>query len=270
MQSNSTILTGTLPVRPFDPTRFIGTIRTDGQSVRVAAIATTDMPLKDGKTSHQAVFLSLVGFDTSVSALLATFFKKEALLFAPDEDISWTGPRRLERMGLNYKQIETAINGTREKHYITLPYAAHIADGALHPPQIPAALTKKGRENRDKNGADAGEERTPDPRFIFGTVDETTPNCESFLGHLIALRVIIIRSPDLRPLMTRWVNQFWLQGIDRGLIQPIPAAGITAWQISGDLVQWNTIIMDGIRQGWLPTALNGTVLPFPQAMERAA
>lgn len=257
----STLLTGTLPVRPFDPTRFFGTIRTDGQAVRVAAIAANP----EGKT----VFLSLTGFDTSVSALLATLFKREAILFVPDEDLDWTGPRRLERLGLNYKQVGAAIAGTREKHVVTFPYAAHIADGALHPPQIPAALTKQGPTTAANDSA-GQHEHTPDPRFVFGNADETTPNFESFLGHLIALRVIVIRSPDLRPLMLRWVEQFWTQGLERSLITPLPALGIRAWQISGDLVQWNAIITDGIRQGRLPTTLNGNITAFPQAMERAA
>ena len=75
--------TGTLPIRPYHPTQFFGTIKADGQLPRVAALA----------CHHQEVVaISLVGYDTSVSAALARLWQREQLAFEPDPSIDWHGP----------------------------------------------------------------------------------------------------------------------------------------------------------------------------------
>src|SRR5436190_24313225 len=55
--STSGLLDGTLPLRPFHPDGFVGTMQADGQEVRVAALACDET---------RVVALSLVGFDTSI------------------------------------------------------------------------------------------------------------------------------------------------------------------------------------------------------------
>ena len=55
------VFNGTLPVRPYHLNQFYGTIKADGQLPKVAALA----------CNHQEVIaISLVGYDTSVSAAL--------------------------------------------------------------------------------------------------------------------------------------------------------------------------------------------------------
>jgi len=66
------VFNGTLPIRPSHPTQFFGTIKADGQLPRVAALA----------CHHQEVVaISLVGYDTSVSAALARLWQREQRAF---------------------------------------------------------------------------------------------------------------------------------------------------------------------------------------------
>ena len=76
------VFNGTLPVRPYHPTQFFGTIKADGQLPKVAALA----------CYHQEVVaISLVGYDTSVSAALARLWQREQLAFEVDPTIDWHG-----------------------------------------------------------------------------------------------------------------------------------------------------------------------------------
>ena len=99
------LITGTLPIRPYHPTQFFGTIKADGQLPKVAALA----------CHHQEVVaISLVGYDTSVSAALARLWQREQLTFEPDPATSWHGPGQLGRRPENYKQFHTTLPGTKE------------------------------------------------------------------------------------------------------------------------------------------------------------
>jgi len=102
------ILTGTLPIRPYHPIQFYGTIKVDGQLPKVAALA----------CEHQEVVaISLVGYDTSVSAALARLWQREQLAFEPDPSIDWHGPGHLGRRQENYKQFHSTLPGTKEVHF---------------------------------------------------------------------------------------------------------------------------------------------------------
>src|SRR5947208_12520128 len=72
--STNTQLSGTLPVRPFHPDGFIGSLQADGQQVRVAALACDD---------ERVIALSLVGFDTSIGVVLARLWSSTTVPFAP-------------------------------------------------------------------------------------------------------------------------------------------------------------------------------------------
>ena len=99
------VLTGTFPIRPYHPAQFFGTIKADGQLPKVAALACHH---------HEAVAISLVGYDTSVSAALARLWQREQLVFEPDTAIDWHGPVQLGRRQENYKQFHVMLPGTKE------------------------------------------------------------------------------------------------------------------------------------------------------------
>jgi hypothetical protein len=247
------LLLGTLPIRPFHPERFFGTIEHDGQTIKVAAIA--------ARSDTTTVLLSLVGRDTSVSAALAKFNLKDRLLFRPSDGIDWRGPRLIERIpAITYRQYPSAIANTREKHVVALPSAANIAEGLLHPPDIPA--DPKPGESRPTVSPPP-----PSSRFVLGNWDEETPNRDSFLGHLRALRVVFLRranGDDDAALAATWAAQLWAQGLARKLIVPVHALGVRAWELNGDLRKWTPLISEGVRMGWLPwrTEADDALKPF--------
>src|ERR1700693_2520232 len=85
-----TLLDGTLPVRPFHPDGFIGSMLADGQQVRVAALACDD---------ERVIALSLVGFDTSIGVVLARLWSSTAVPFESATTLQeeWSGPGELKR-----------------------------------------------------------------------------------------------------------------------------------------------------------------------------
>ena len=89
------VLTGTWPVRAH-ANCFYGTVKADGQHPRVAALACYKGDL---------IFLSLVGYDTSTSAVLANLWLRESVPFLVGEGVSWRGPRSLKRRPEAYKQF---------------------------------------------------------------------------------------------------------------------------------------------------------------------
>src|SRR5713101_504191 len=88
--STRTLLDGTLPVRPFHPDGFVGTLQADGQQVRVSALACDE---------ERVVVLSLVGFDTSIGVVLSRLWSSTAVPFAPASSMeeAWIGPELLKR-----------------------------------------------------------------------------------------------------------------------------------------------------------------------------
>lgn len=233
-------LTGSLPVRAFHPDHFFGTIEHDGQPIKVAALAAHPTGV---------ALLSLIGYDTSVSAALAKLHLKDRLVFQPNADVVWAGTRLLERVpGMGYQQFPGAIANTREKHVLLLPHAGNIGYGLLHPQDIPDE-PKAGDSRSAASPA-------PLPRFVLGNLDEDTPHRDSFLGHLRALRVIFLRrhaSGDAgASVADAWASQLWVKGLERKLITPLPALGVKAWALAGDVRMWSSLISDGVRSGWLP------------------
>jgi hypothetical protein len=231
------VLNGTLPVRPYHPTLFFGTIKADGQLPKVAALA----------CHHQEVVaISLVGYDTSVSAVLARLWQREQLTFEPDPVIDWHGPGQLCRRQENYKQFHTTLLGTKEVHILALPSPANIAEGMLHPPDIP-----KPKEEQASSSPPVHTAQMDLTRFVLGNWDEDTPYLRSFLGHLHAMRVIFLHRHENPDLVEVWASQLWRQGLARDLITPLEALGIKAWKITGDLTLWSNLISEGVRSGWL-------------------
>jgi hypothetical protein len=235
-----TILTGTPPVRPYHPTHLFGTIAADGQMLKVAALACWHQEL---------VVISLVGYDTSVSAALARLWQREQLAFEPDLAIDWPGPQHIHRRQGNYRQFQVMLPGTKEVHCLALPASAHIAEGILHLPDLPRPESKK---EQGISTLHLPSHRVDRSRFVLGNWDEEAPHVRSFLGHLHAMRGIFLHRHENPALVEIWANQLWIQGLARGLITPLQAAGIKAWKLAGDLRLWSQLIGDGVRSGRLP------------------
>src|SRR6266566_7931998 len=128
--STRTLLDGTLPLRPFHPDGFVGTLQADGQQVRVAALACDD---------ERVIALSLIGFDTSIGVVLARLWSSTAVPFEPATTLQeeWSGPGQLKRSSERYKQCVAHLEGTREVHALALLRTAHLTEGILHPPDLP-------------------------------------------------------------------------------------------------------------------------------------
>jgi len=232
------ILTGTLPIRPYHPTQLFGAIKADGQLPKVAALACHQQEL---------VAISLVGYDTSISAALARLWQREQLAFEPDPAIDWHGPGHLDRRQEHYKQFHATLPGTKEVHCLALPVSAHIAEGILHPPDVPKPQQEQGPSSPAMQQAQADRSR-----FVLGNWDEEAPYVRSFLGHLHAMRVIFLHRHENPALVEAWATQLWIQGLARKLITPLQALGIKAWKLTGDLTLWSHLIGEGVRSGWLP------------------
>jgi hypothetical protein len=128
------------------------------------------------------------------------------------------------------------------------PHCGEHRGGLLHPPDIPAEPTP-GEARL------AASPTPPPPRFVLGNWDEETPNRDSFLGHLRAIRMVFLRrasGADNAEIAEAWAAQLWAQGLQRKLIVPVHALGVQAWELNGDLRQWTPLISEGVRAGWLP------------------
>ena len=126
-----TLLDGTLPLRPFHPDGFAGSLQADGQQVRVAALACD---------AERVIALSLVGFDTSIGVVLSRLWSSTAVPFAPAPDWQgeWQGPEQLKRSGERYKQCVAHLE--RHAGSACSGPAAHCAPHRGHPaPSRPAA-----------------------------------------------------------------------------------------------------------------------------------
>ena len=244
------LLTGTWPVRTH-ANRFFGTVKADGQHPRVAGLVCAD---------GDVVAISLVGYETSTSAVLASLWLREAVPFLVGEDVAWKGPRLLRRRSDAYRQFSTQLPNTREVHYIALPSSAHIAEGILHPPDLPKP---KEEEVTAEDAPALGTRRSTGPiempavdrtRFVLGNWDEQTPHQRSFLGQLYGMRVLFLHKDDEHPEWpTLWAGELWQRGLTRKLIEPLPfALGMKGWKLSGDLEAWGRLVGDGVLQGWLP------------------
>ncbi len=49
-----------------------------------------------------------------------------------------------------------------------------------------------------------------------------------------------------------WAQALWHCGLAADLISPLPALGMRAWKLSGDLLAWSALVGAGVREGWLP------------------
>ncbi len=246
-----TILDGTLPICPFHPDGFVGTLQADGQQVRVAALACDD---------KQMIVLSLVGFDTSIGVVLARLWSSTPVPFSPVPawQEAWQGPEQLTRSSERYKQCVAHLEGTREVHALALLRTAHLTEGILHPPDLPEmreqpTATSSDEEQESPQTSKQAKPPVWVPRYVLGNWGESGPSRQSFLGHLYALRVLFLhRHMDHPEWPEEWAETLWECGLAQELITPLAAIGMRAWKLSGDLLAWSTLVGAGVREGWLP------------------
>jgi len=257
MRGSSTtgLLDGTLPLRPFHPDDFVGTMQADGQQVRVAALACDET---------RVVALSLVGFDTSIGVVFSRLWSSTAVPFilSPHWQDEWPGPEQLQRSGERYKQCVAHLEGTREVHALALVRTAHLTEGILHPPDLPEMQKPSDAPEQEQEQAppsrslpSAKQSKPPIwvPRYVLGNWDESGPHQQSFLGHLYALRVLFLHRHTQHPEWpTQWAEALWQRGLAANLITPLSAIGMHAWRLSGDLLAWSALVGEGVRDGWLP------------------
>jgi len=254
--STSGLLDGALPLRPFHPDGFVGTMQADGQEVRVAAIACDET---------RVVALSLIGFDTSIGVVFSRLWSSTAVPFTPADNWQdeWTGPEQFQRSGERYKQCVAHLEGTREVHALALIRTAHLTEGILHPPDLPEMQKSSDTQEQEQEQEQEPSRSLPTakqakppvwvPRYVLGNWDESGPNRQSFLGHLYALRVLFLHRHAQHPEWpVQWTEALWQRGLASELITPLPALGMRAWRISGDLLAWSTLVGEGVREGWLP------------------
>lgn len=253
-------LLGTLPLRAFHPGGFFGTVQTDGQSARVAALATVEGKL---------LLASLVGYDTTVSATFAHLWQSKTVSFTPKTGVAWAGPQVLMRRGTPYKQFATRLPSTNEMHVVALSLDAHIGEGLLTPPAM--ARPEKGKDAQDEQTEQAGISPfqvypAGGPRFVLGNWDEEEPHQRAFLANLYAMRVIMLHHRDAAhpERVDQWARALWERGLTQRLIVPVETLGINAWQLAGTTPQWNQLIGQGVREGWLPWC-DETIQPFAKA-----
>jgi hypothetical protein len=253
--SSTSLLDGTLPLRPFHPDGFVGTMQADGQQVRVAALACDET---------RVVALSLVGFDTSIGVVFSRLWSSTAVPFTPADNWQeeWRGPEQLQRSGERYKQCVAHLEGTREVHALALVRTAHLTEGILHPPDLPEM--QKPSDVPEQEQAQTPASRTLPaakqakppvwvPHYVLGNWDEFGPNQQSFLGHLYALRVLFLHRHSEHPEWpVQWAEALWQRGLESELISPLAAIGIRAWRLSSDLLAWSALVGAGVRDGWLP------------------
>jgi hypothetical protein len=162
----------------------------------------------------------------------------------------------LKRRPEAYKQFSVQLLGTKEVHALAVPTSAHIAEGILHPPDLP---NPPKQETPAVQGAANTPSSLPTPkidrtRFVLGNWDEEYPHERSFLGTLYGMRVLFLHRDHEHPEWPHiWAREIWERGCKRSLILPLKETlGMKAWVLSDDLVAWGKLIGDGVRAGWLP------------------
>ena len=129
-----TLLDGTLPVRPFHPDGFVGSLQADGQQVRVAALACDD---------ERVIALSLVGFDTSIGVVLARLWSSTAVPFEPATTLAG-GVERTWTAQTQQRTLQAVRGASRRHQGSPRPgFVAHRTSHRRHP--APARSAGDGR-----------------------------------------------------------------------------------------------------------------------------
>ena len=247
------------PLVPIDKQRgFWGALSgASGTPPRVVALAV--------QPTGTLVFANIVGYQTACSAHFARLWMGESLQFTPNRAGDWAGPTILQRDDqMTYREHGGALRGVPLVNAIGMLRSCDITHGLKTPPvfplQTPALPLPAGASADNDDATTPSISSVPNvqggaPRFVLGNADAHAPSRNAFDGHLRALRVVRFydtRSGAAQHRTRIWTNQLWTDGLAAGLITKLPALGIRAWQLSGDLLAWADLISSGLRSGWLP------------------
>jgi hypothetical protein len=247
------------PLVPIDPRQgFWGTLSgASGTPPRVVALAV--------QPTGTLIFANIVGYQTACSAHFARLWMGESLQFTPDRAGDWAGPTSLQRdTQMTYREHGGALRGVPLVNAIGMLRSCDITHGLktppVFPPQTPVLPQAGGVSTDDGDAAILSVPSAPAvqggaPRFVLGNAAAHAPSRNAFDGHLRALRVV--RFYDTRSVAAQhrtriWTEQLWIHGLEHGLVTELPALGIRAWQLSGDLLAWAALINCGLQSGWLP------------------
>jgi hypothetical protein len=261
MLRNSMVFDGTLPLLPFDHAAgdFLGTVSgASGTAPAVLALVT--------EADGTLIYLNTVGYQTACSAHFARLWQNEPLAFQPKLGVGWDSQMCIIRhKEWSYQEIGGPLKETPFVNAMGLTRLANIDYGMKVPPLFPTeelpttAPAATDDEDQVEEPPPAAQAKVnlsaAPPRFIFGNHHETTPAVLAFHGHLRTLRVVRLydtRSSDHQRCTQTWLEQLWLHGLEAQLIVPLPALGIRAWRLTGDLLAWADLIQTGLSSAWLP------------------
>jgi len=198
----------------------------------------------------EVVCINCTGSHTSVSAALQRLLRKSGGgKFVPAEPGTWSGPKRLVRLSESYLLLRQPLPETRLKNYCLLARHAHILDGLKRPPDLPEARAGAVEATGEASGAPSKSKTSPQPRYVLGNAGAPRPPKGALYGHLKGMQVVCL--PE-------WEHLLWKAGSRKrrgeaeALITPLPAIGLSAWKLDGDLRKWNDLVRQGRRAGWLP------------------
>lgn len=210
----------------------VGELDFDGHDVTVWGLAC--------RASGEVVCLNCTGPQASVSAALQRLIKRKgrSIPFLPRHPGLWTGPTELGRMEEQYVLLRQALTGTHLKNYCLLSRASDIGAGLKRIRTLPPGLAVDGGE---------GGRESPSPgngtRFVLGKVGATRPPHGSAYGHWKSIQVVCL--PE-------WEHTLWEMGEWAGLITPLPALGLSCWQLHGEASQWRDLVKRGRTENHLP------------------
>ncbi len=198
----------------------------------------------------EVVCINCTGPHSSVSAALQRLLRKSGGgKFVPAEPDTWSGPTRLVRLGESYLLLRQPLPETRLKNYCLLARHAHILDGLKRPPDLPEARAGAVDAAEEASGAPSKSKSLPQPRYVLGNADAPRPPKGALYGHLKGMQVVCL--PEWEHLLWK-AGRRVCKGEGEALITPLPAIGLSAWKLDGDLRKWNDLVRQGRRAGWLP------------------
>ncbi|PDW03757.1 hypothetical protein [Candidatus Viridilinea mediisalina] len=240
------------PVRPFDPARFVGQLDYGGATpIYVASLALHH--------TGEVVVMNLVGHDTAISAKASAFFLNKPIQFIPDEAVLdtpfWREPPLLKRLSNNYRQLTKKVPGIRNMaNWIVIANGMRVKFNLHNPPNLPESAYKKPDEQQQQQKSPVVMQPAPPPVYRYVLANEGgMPSEGAFVGMLVGMRVVLLRPrrPDTRIAASQWAHALWQRGLERGLITHLPSLGVACWSILVNTMSWNSLVSEGVRDGWL-------------------
>ncbi|WP_376794762.1 hypothetical protein [Thermogemmatispora sp.] len=225
---------GTTPVRPYDPRGPVGMMQSDGFQAPVGAVLLDDQ-------KEVLLLACLTGPRATVAALFAQLLQGKMVLFSSTAATTteWRKVMPAEtwlRASGRYRQIAVPLVCTRGVVAVLLSHSLDLQQACSRTPRFPPqALSPQTAEEP------SSEPLAPvlGDGILLGNVGESRPALSTFLVFLRATRAILPSGERL----AQWAEVLWEAGVQEGLIEPLPAAGIRGWKVVGQAARWNDCII---------------------------